>query len=394
MARRSRARLLGAVIEKELKEGLRDTNVLLFSFGVPLLLYPLLSWGGIQLAMLEDGVREQDPPRVFAQGPDDLVEAFSEEPFRALAAGELDLVLIESGGPGGEVEVLHRSNLPRSAGALALAEGRLGELRGQRAQGLAALLGDPSLAEDPWSIEPEDVSPPGRFFASLMGLILPATLISSLILSGLYPAAEAITGERERGTLETTLVAAAPRRWVALGKVVAVSVMMGISILGNAVGMALTTGSLLASLSADAERVPLDVDLSQLLVAVPVMASAMLAVVGLLLLSMIPAKTLKEATTLGSASTLLFLLPSLGLVVGQAELTLGAATLPVGNAALILRDALSAEGAAPHLALLAAAVNLSVALGTISLAAALLGRESTLFGERPRWLSRLLERGR
>jgi sodium transport system permease protein len=394
------------VIEKELKEGLRDTNVLLFSFGVPLLLYPLLSWGGIQLAMLEDGVREQDPPRVFAQGPDDLVEAFSEEPFRrvdlaegltperALAAGELDLVLIESGGPGGEVEVLHRSNLPRSAGALALAEGRLGELRGQRAQGLAALLGDPSLAEDPWSIEPEDVSPPGRFFASLMGLILPATLISSLILSGLYPAAEAITGERERGTLETTLVAAAPRRWVALGKVVAVSVMMGISILGNAVGMALTTGSLLASLSADAERVPLDVDLSQLLVAVPVMASAMLAVVGLLLLSMIPAKTLKEATTLGSASTLLFLLPSLGLVVGQAELTLGAATLPVGNAALILRDALSAEGAAPHLALLAAAVNLSVALGTISLAAALLGRESTLFGERPRWLSRLLERGR
>ena len=44
------------VLGKELRETLRDRMVLLFSFGFPMVFYPVLMWGTFQLMFLQRGV--------------------------------------------------------------------------------------------------------------------------------------------------------------------------------------------------------------------------------------------------------------------------------------------------------------------------------------------------
>ena len=44
-----------AVLGKELREAFRDANVLLYSVAFPLILYPLLLWGAVQLMVLQAG---------------------------------------------------------------------------------------------------------------------------------------------------------------------------------------------------------------------------------------------------------------------------------------------------------------------------------------------------
>ncbi|MCB9794006.1 MAG: CPBP family intramembrane metalloprotease [Alphaproteobacteria bacterium] len=72
------------------------------------------------------------------------------------------------------------------------------------------------------SVQEEDAAPPEAKGLTLIARALPSILVFICLINGLYMALDALSGERERGTLETLMVSAAPRRRVLLAKLLMV----------------------------------------------------------------------------------------------------------------------------------------------------------------------------
>src|SRR6185436_9157114 len=91
---------------------------------------------------------------------------------------------------------------------------------------------------------PDDVAPPERRAAYLFGKMLAFILVILTLSSSFYPAVDAVAGEKERGTMETLLVAPCGRAELVLGKFVAVLAVTLVAATLNLGSMALTLGPL------------------------------------------------------------------------------------------------------------------------------------------------------
>ena len=157
-----------AVLDRHLRESLRDPHVLGVSIGFPLLFYPLLVWGMTQLGLFQGGTAEAEPPRVAVVGPADLVEAFwlasdADTLVRAdagddqtLLHGDLDaLVVLTQADDGLTVDVRSHQGLSRSQRARDPIEERLDTLRSDREAALLAPL--PTQPPQRWKTQNEDI---------------------------------------------------------------------------------------------------------------------------------------------------------------------------------------------------------------------------------------------
>ncbi len=387
-----------AVLGKELREAFRDANVLLYSVAFPLLLYPLLLWGAVQLLVLQQGAVEQQAPRVEVHGSPELMSALLEDPAvpgeggrEALLEGSLD-VLVEADVEDGPVTVAFRSTRGRSERARDLVEERLDHQRDLAFEALALDAGMPTDALCPWPIALVDDAGEDRVVLDALARVLPLMALMTLIISIIYPMVEVITGERERGTLETTMVAAVPRWAVVAGKLLCASITGVLAMAGNALAIWATLSSLLA----EAEG-PL-VELSRVatpavglaLLALVLLAPAVAAWMGLVLL---PARSFESGQNRGTLVMTLCLALAVPCMLAGLEPGWAWAWVPVGGTAMGLRGAITGELGLGPIAL-ASVVNLALAGLGMLLGGRVLSREDYLFGHAtPRWLA-WLERGR
>lgn len=397
-------RTTAAVALRELKETLRDVHVLVFSLGFPLLFYPLVMWGGIQLALLEEGLSERNPPRVVASGPVDLVDAVTAapaeaaeavDPEAALVDGAVDLVVV--GQPDGDalsVEVVYSSTRPRSSENLGRVREALDELRADRLAALTARLDQPEGDLEPWAVEDEDTAPPGGTLASVLGLAVPMILLTSMMLAGVYPTVEVVVGERERGTLETTMLAAAPRASIVAGKILAVVGLLLLSTVGNALAMGLTVASVIEQLDPDGEA-PLALDWLSILGATPLLLLTVLLAAAVLTLAALPTRTFRQGQSAVSTAATALMLPALVGTMPALDLSLGTACAPVANTVLVLRDAIGGEGLQAGPMAVALAINGALGGGVLWVSGRIVRSEGWLLGgEVPRWLRFLVKEDR
>jgi len=405
-------RAIWTVLGKELRENLRDFHVLAYSLGFPMFFYPALIWGIFQIAGLQAGTAEREPGRVDVQGPEEAVAALLVEPGEdesgawrvervrggedGLLAGEVDAVVrMTADGEALSVTVDHVSTRPRSARARGIVETRLDQYRDGR---LIELAGDLGLSETDladWDVEKSDRSPPVALLSFVLSLLLPAQLALIMLIAALYPAVDVVVGERERNTLETTMVSAVPRLAVMGGKVLAVATIVGVALAGNVLALTLTVLHTAYSLEA-VEEVTLDLSTGDLLLALPVLACTVLLVGAVMVLGVLPAKTFKQGELAGTLVAMLAFVPAMAGVMPDAELGRVTALVPLTNCVLVGREAIA--GRLEWLpALLATGIN--GGLGALALLAAgrLARSESFLFGGRMprglRWLERRDDRG-
>lgn len=365
-----------AVLGRELREVLREPHVLMFSLGFPLLFYPLLIWGALQILLLREGWDEAAPSRVAVSGPADLVAAIEEEPVvraelptdpeAALREGSLDAVVVGTGDAEAlSVTVWGRSTEPASERALKLVHERLDELREDRILALAALHEIPPQTLQPWSVDREDQSPREAVLANFLAITLPLVVTVSLLMSAMYPALDVVVGERERGTLETTLTTAAPRWAIGVGKLGAVFAVTLLGALGNLGAMALTLLHLLSLMGGD-RGVGLAIHGPEVVLAAVALGSAALLASALGMLLALPARTFQGGQMLVTNVLMLFSLVSV--VATQPDMTLSGGLLfvPFANSALVVRSALTGGGS---WGLSGAAVgwNLALAGGAVAL---------------------------
>lgn len=131
--------------------------------------------------------------------------------------------------------------------------------------------------------------------SSFFSMMLPMLLMIFLFSGCMAVAPEAIAGEKERGTIATLLITPVSRSQIALGKIMALSVIALLSAASSAVGTILSLPKLMGGAGSISGSL---YSASDYLLLAAVIASTVLLLVALISIVSAFAKTMKEAQTL------------------------------------------------------------------------------------------------
>lgn len=363
------------VAAAELRGALRDRQVLVYTLLLPLALYPALLWVLIQGRALIAGRDEARVVRVavvapegtverlaadLAEAPDDLegalpgtlrfehLVAAPADP-RAFLRGDDAPELLWSFSPlASSLSYLGTNGAARLG--LRRLEERLGPLR--RRLRLAAFegAGGSESELDPFRLELVDVAGPEALSRHLFSLFLPLTFVLMAVFGAFYPAVDATSGERERRTMDTTLLLPVPRSHVLVGKLVAVAAAAAIASTLNLAGLTLAADPLVSALDPTRSIV---VPWTRLLAVLPLCCAFLVTVSALLFAVAATTRTFKQGQALLGPVQVFFLVPAVIGVLPGVALTPLTALVPVLQTVLAFRTLLAADPAAtwPLLAL-------------------------------------------
>lgn len=366
---RARLRTVLLVASRELLESLRDKRTLFVALVLPVLLYPLVTLGlgsvvqsqkkklaaanqriavtGSDAAAVRTLVLERAPSPAGEDAGAALEVVESADPRADLAAGKLQL-WVEAAED--FARTLAEDGTARVVVRFDGADDRSREAREKWTQAYEAAKareldarmvrrGLPEAWRKPLEMDWEDVSPPERSAAYAFGRVLAMLLVLMTVTSSFYPAVDAVAGEKERGTMETLLVAPCGRTELVLGKFLAVLVVTLAAAVLNLASLALTTGPLVGALGparAPAVHVTGDVVLGILALLLPL--SALCSALSLSLSTV--ARSVKEAQHYLSPLVMVLLPMAMVVILPNLPLTRTLAAVPVTNVVLFFRDLL------------------------------------------------------
>ncbi len=399
---------LRAVYAKELRSLLRDRHILIYSVALPAFLYPAVLLGVLQVVGYVRGVEDRRASRVELEddvtdgrlraalvGDDRNVEISDAAPGIAYdrdVATErlrddapsfaLDAIVVARPGDSAEpgsasvaIEVYFDAARDASSKARERVGEALVELREAMLRAEAEKLGATEAFLDPLVIEEVSLSTREEFANHIAALVLPLLMILMTALGAFYPALDAAVGEKERGTLETTLVSPVARLSIVTGKYLAVSTVSLLSFALNLGGMYVTFTHFQAQLQVDG----FSITWSALLVilAAAVLLAGFFSAIMMLLAFL--ARSFKEGQSYVTPIYLVSLLPIVVTTNPEIGLTPTLSLVPLINTALLFRDALENRLDALCVTLTFASSAL-LAIGALLLAARVVGRESVAVG--------------
>lgn len=262
------------------------------------------------------------------------------------------------------------------------ASGLQGILARQKEILLAQRLAAYDLSRD--FIEPLDVAEINiataeRMAGSVLGQIVPLILIIMTITGAIYPAIDLTAGERERGTLETLMVAPVPTLDLIAGKFVVVTLIGLLSALLNllSVGGTIYFGGIGSILTQGQDLVfPLSALPWIMLLLVPLavmFSAALLAVCSF-------ARSFKEAQNYIVPVMMAAMIPGIVGILPGTRLEGPILVLPVANIAVLARELFL--GRFDYLAITIVMLSTSLYAGAaVAIAAKLFGQEAVLFAD-------------
>jgi len=375
---------LRLIFIKEMRETLRDRRTLLVILLFPLVVYPLLALLSTQVTAARESRLDERPSRVglpieAPSHPDyntianELRKLAKDEPKRFVLQEKataqdvtqerIDVLVRPMPGADSRLRVALVHDSARETSRRA--EARVREhLEGQLPEGCVLR----------FSVDGEDVSTEEARSGYLLSCVLPLMVVLMLLLGAFYPAIDTTAGERERGTLETTLVMPIEGSVLLLAKILSVSVIAILTGLANLLSMALTCVQVLAM--ADPEK-PMPIPWVRLLFATVGMLPSAFLYSSLMVAAAAIARSFKEAQNLLTPLYSLFLVPAVVASLGDYTLTPALAFVPGVNITLYLRDLILAD-AAPLQTLLVLVSTAFYALLAMRLAAHLWNPERLL----------------
>jgi sodium transport system permease protein len=350
---------------KELLELVRDRRTFFFTVFIPVFAIPLIfaGFGLLSSSMFKRASQadmgyaifgQQYAPQLaarFAQekGFHEVRLAGPEQIREAIADDRIKFALVIPAGLGERLAAQQQGVIQlhyNSAATVDLTRKRVqsvlgGENRELREHALSALSLNKhqlAFALDPITLEEHSTADKRQQMGVLIGGMLPSLLLLICLMAAMYPAIDTGAGEKERGTLETLLLAPVSRTAVVLAKflmlftigltsalLMIVSVAALIGFFGSLIG-----GELLQSLRAIGW-----LDLT--MVALMLVPTAAIFAAVLLAIS-VYAKSYKEASGLISPLTLVVILPTLAAQLPGVELNWKWALVPLTNVALAMKE--------------------------------------------------------
>ena len=213
-----------------------------------------------------------------------------------------------------------------------------------------------------------------RRTGQMLGALLPYILLTLSVLGGMYAAVDLTAGEKERGTMQTLLVAPIRPAEIVVAKFLAVWLLSMLSLVANLTSLSLTVSRLLP---ADAPGV----GAANLLLALVILVPVTLTTSALFLTIASFARDFRDGQTLLTPMYMAVVLPAA--VVAMPTITLNAWTafVPVVNVALLIK-ALFLREATTELVFLTLVSASAYATVAIAGAVHVFHRETVLIGER------------
>jgi sodium transport system permease protein len=391
-----------AVFRKEMLEVLRDRKTLVFMIVLPLALMPLIMrlftgymieaekkaatetisyavFGAEHLPGLEDALADTPGFQIVELGsPEELASALEDERV------ELGVVVPEPEDPEAQLEVeLHFDNAKLTSKVKSRAKAPLDVVADARRRARLEAAGIEGFDAQAAVLEPIVIVERGTATArerlgEAFGGILPYMLIPFCFLGALYPAIDLGAGEKERGTLETLLLAPVPRSRIVLGKFLVVFITGVVAALLTVLGL----GGWLAiegpSLGGDLGEVLGTIGALDLFLVAAMLLPTTAMFAALLLCISIYAKSFKEAQSYAAPLNLLVILPAVFAMLPGVELDWKWAMVPVTNVALAIKELV--KGTIDYTMLLAILGSTTVVAGALLWATTKwFQRESVLF---------------
>jgi sodium transport system permease protein len=414
-------RSISTIYRKELADILRDRRTLIAMVLVPIVLYPLLMLGSIQAAQFQSErlhrealliavpnarmgrwlAAQIDMDNVLAPkdgAAEDYVEDYkilvSDDPVRAVREGAAHVALIARDGAkrldqwitDPPFAIVYDSAEVRGSMARSRLDGVLERQRARiRTERLARVLPDaqrPLINLAP--IPTKNIASPEKVGGSMLGHVLPLILVIMTITGGVYPAIDLTAGERERGTLETLMVAPVPILNLIVGKflVVATVSMLAAALNLASIGLTLHFGDVQSLLASGAQaRIPFAV--------LPIIFVAMVPfaiLFGAILIAVASfARTFKEAQNYIMPVIIMALIPATAGSLPGVELNGPLMVVPVANMVLLTRELLLGHFAAWPAMVVALGSTCFYAAVAVVIAARLFGQEAVLFSDAGSW---------
>jgi sodium transport system permease protein len=375
------------VLRKEAAELFRDRRVVTGAFAGPVFMVVVFVF---LFGMIQKQVDAPPPPPVavvsaglgsvgesiLAKFKSKRIDVASIESAKArLQRGEARLA-VEFGpdlehtiGKGARVTVYYDQTEPMSQIALArFREAVVSVVRPMAERRLKELGIGPEAAQ-PITIDARPVPrPPGLGGSPLVGL-LPYLIVLWAFYGGFGIASDLVTGEKDKGTLETLLVSPVSRREVAYGKFLALCLVCLLSSLATFVAIAVC-GALRIQAVADLFPTGLQMTPASALIVAMVLLSLVALFASVLLAVSAKAKTVRESQTTLTLVSFLVLLPAVFsqfLGFSGQERELWVKVTPVLNSAQSLKEALVSRPDWPGVGL---TVSTSLVLAVLFLALA------------------------
>jgi ABC-2 type transport system permease protein/sodium transport system permease protein len=231
----------------------------------------------------------------------------------------------------------------------------------------------------PIEVRQEAVAPPEKVGGSILGQIVPLILVIMTITGAIYPAIDLTAGERERGTLETLMVAPVPTVDLIAGKFVVVALIAMLSAALNllSIGGTIYLGGLGNLLSRGGQVViPLSALPWVLMVLVPLaimFSAALLAVCSF-------ARSFKEAQNYVMPVMVAAMIPAVVGILPGTRLEGPLLIMPVTNIVILTRDLFT--GRFDVFAIVWVTLSTTLYAGAaVAVAAKLFGQEAVLFAD-------------
>lgn len=350
---------------KELLELIRDRRTFFFTIFVPVFAMPLIFGGfgllsstmfkqastaGMAYAVFGKEYAPQLAARLAQEkGFQEIVLSSPDDIKTAIATDRIKFALVIPPKLGEQLAVQQQGVIQlhyNSAATIDLTRKRVTAILGEhnrelREQALSALkLSQQQLAFalDPIKLEDHSTANKREQMGAIIGGMLPYILLMVCLMAAMYPAIDTGAGEKERGTLETLLLAPVSRSAIVLAKFL----MLFTVGLTSALLMIVSVGALLHffghMIGGDLVQMvraigPLD------LAMVALMLVPTAAIFAAILLSIsVYAKSYKEATGMISPLIIVTILPTLVALLPGVELNWRWAMVPLTNVSLAMKE--------------------------------------------------------
>lgn len=367
------ARIIKTLIRKEMLDVLRDKKTVLMMLVVPLVLYPLIYIGAMQIILFASSSMKEENYRFVVEAEDSdaflrhLMKAGQEEESTeedswkmtfvdadsisdyetALNEEEIDAYISgQKQNDGMHYDIYYLSSVTNSSYAANLAMDAFDSLKEELTREKLLEAGmDVHAILEPIAYEKQDTATSEQSLGSIMGSILPFMLVISLLMGTMYPAIDTTAGERERGTLETLLTIPVTNRQMIVSKFITVAVIGMVSALLNILSMGGIALYMYRLAELEMETDMVSFDLVKFLPAFLVCTLAIFAFS--LFISAITmcvtsfAKSYKEANNY--ITPLMLVVMFIGYIgfIPNLELTHSMAMMPVANICMLIKNMLS-----------------------------------------------------
>lgn len=271
--------IIRTLVKKEMLDVFRDKKTVLMMLVVPVILYPLIFIGVMQLVMFISSSMEEQNYRIVVEAEDEgaflqkllqfseeeqapqAEEEASEQEDSGETEGSYKITVVDAGSIADYEEALNEeeidvyvsgymqdgrmqydayylSSVTNSSYAVDIVEEAFDKLREEMTRERIEQTGmDVHEVLEPIRYEEKDTASSEQSLGSIVGSILPFMLIISLLMGTMYPAIDTTAGERERGTLETILTLPVTNRQLIIAKFITVAMIGMMSALLNILSM-------------------------------------------------------------------------------------------------------------------------------------------------------------